>query len=250
MPDVLAEAFATPGLLWIAVATLVAGAVYGFAGFGAALVFMPVATVFLSPQVAIAALGLIAITSILTLVPPAWRRAEKRTTLGMIGVALLTLPLGVAVLRVADPALLRWGVTGLASLSLAALLLGWRRTGPDTIAARTAIAGASGFFGGSVGLNGPILVLFQLSGRMPIEVSRANAIVFLSTTGLAVLPFLAMQGLLDRRTVALGLLLCIPYGLGALLGQALFRPEQERLYRSVAYAIIGAAIVIGLPIWA
>ncbi|MEM9250350.1 MAG: sulfite exporter TauE/SafE family protein [Pseudomonadota bacterium] len=249
MPEALAEALATPGFLWIVAATFVAGAVYGFAGFGAALVFMPVATVFLAPAAAIATLGLIAIASILTLVPPAWRQADKRATLGMIGTALVTMPLGVAVLRVADPTLLRWGVTGLASVCLGALLLGWRRTGPDTVAARAAIAGASGFFGGSVGLNGPILVLFHLSGRMPVAVSRANTIVFLSMTGLAVLPFLALQGLLDGAAIALGLLLCLPYALGGLFGQALFRPGQEQLYRNVAYTIIGAAILIGLPVW-
>ena len=49
--------------------------------------------------------------------------------------------------------------------------------------------------------------------------------------------------------MALGLLLLVPYGLGTRIGQAMFRPSAEGLYRWTAYAIIGAAILLGLPIW-
>ncbi|MEM1431210.1 MAG: sulfite exporter TauE/SafE family protein [Pseudomonadota bacterium] len=249
MPEALAAALDTPGLPWIALVALVAGTVYGFAGFGAALIFMPVATVFLSPTLAIAALALIAISSLVTVVPPAWRRANKAAAVSMIGVALLTIPLGVAVLRVTDPLVLRWCVVAIAAVTLAALVLGWRRQGPDTAPARLAVAGAAGFFGGAVGLNGPLLVLFHLSGRTTAEEARSNTIVFLSITGLAVLPVMAVQGLIDGRAIALGLLLSVPYGAGALAGQALFRPGRETLYRQVAYGIIGVSIVTGMPIW-
>jgi len=39
MPDALASALAEPGLLWVCGASLLAGLVYGFAGFGSALIF-------------------------------------------------------------------------------------------------------------------------------------------------------------------------------------------------------------------
>ncbi|MEM6740916.1 MAG: sulfite exporter TauE/SafE family protein [Pseudomonadota bacterium] len=249
MPEALAAALATPGLVWIIATTVAAGAVYGFAGFGAALIFMPVATAFVPAQLAISSMALIALSSMVTVVPGAWRKADKGVVLTMVGVALCTIPLGVAVLRVADPDMLRWAVIALAAATLAALLSGWRRTGEDTVPARLAVAGASGFCGGAVGLNGPILVLFQLSGRMRVETMRANTIVFLSVTGLAVLPAMMLLGLFDAAALALGLLLAVPYGAGTLLGRALFDPARERLYRSVAYAVIGAAIVLGLPLW-
>jgi hypothetical protein len=40
-----------------------------------------------------------------------------------------------------------------------------------------------------------------------------------------------------------------PYGLGALLGRRLFDPARADLYRRVAYGIIAAAGLIGLPLW-
>jgi len=249
MPETLAGALAVPSLVWIALSAFAAGITYGFAGFGAALVYMPLATVFLPPTLAIATLALIAVSSLVTLVPRAWRRVDKVAVVSMIGVAFLTIPVGVAVLRVVDPLALRWIVVGIAAATLAALLFGWRRTGPDSTQARLTVAGAAGFFGGAVGLNGPLLVLFHLSGSGTAEETRANTIVFLSVTGFAVLPVLALHGLVDASVIALGLLLSVPYGLGSLIGQALFRPGQEVLYRQVAYAIIAVSIVLGVPIW-
>ena len=49
MPEALAAALATPGLPWLAAAVFVAGMVRGFAGFGTAMVYLPVAGQILSP---------------------------------------------------------------------------------------------------------------------------------------------------------------------------------------------------------
>ena len=49
--------------------TFVCGVIYGFAGFGAALVYLPIATMFLPPAMAIAAFSVSALSSLFTLVP-------------------------------------------------------------------------------------------------------------------------------------------------------------------------------------
>jgi hypothetical protein len=55
--------------------------------------------------------------------------------------------------------------------------------------------------------------------------------------------------MLTLEAIALGVLLLVPYGLGAKLGQAIFIPRLEVFYRVTAYVIIALAIVMGLPIW-
>jgi hypothetical protein len=45
------------------------------------------------------------------------------------------------------------------------------------------------------------------------------------------------------------LILSLPYFLTSLMGQALFDPRHETLYRGAAYGVIGLALVTGLPIW-
>lgn len=54
MPEALAGVLATPGLVWLILTISVAGIVRGFTGFGTALVFVPVAGMFLPPQVVVA----------------------------------------------------------------------------------------------------------------------------------------------------------------------------------------------------
>ncbi|TMM54263.1 sulfite exporter TauE/SafE family protein [Sulfitobacter sabulilitoris] len=249
MPDIAAQTLALPGLVWVVAITLVAGIVYGFAGFGAALVFMPVASVFVPVEVAVAAFSVSALASLVTVVPRAWAQADRPATLWMIGCATLTAPLGIWVLRTTDVATLRWGLLIVVAVTLLALMTGWRYSTRPGRMTRAGVGLGTGFLGGATGLLGPIVILFQLSGGDTVARSRANTLVFLTVTSLLLLPFMALQGILSPEAVALGLVLLVPYGLGARIGQGLFDPARETLYRNCAYCIIAAAIVLGLPLW-
>ena len=253
MPEALASALAQvlvlPGLIWVVAITIVAGVVYGFAGFGAALVFMPVATVFLPIEMAVAAFAVTALASLVTVVPRAWHQADRRSVSLMVVLASLSLPVGLYILRTNDMTVMRWAVLGVTSITLIALIAGWRYAARPGLRARASVALATGLVGGATGLVGPIMVLFQLGGQDSIARSRANTLVFLTITGLLTVPMMALQGMLSPAAVALGLVLIIPYGLAARAGQALFDPSRQHLYRVIAYGIIGAAIILGLPVY-
>jgi len=206
----------TPELIVLLLTCLVAGLVYGFAGFGAALIYMPVAVALIDPVLAIAAFAIASIGSIIAVVPQAWAQADKRASLTMLGAAVVFLPLGIWVLRQTDPTALRWVVS--------AIVLG-------TL------------------LNGPILVLFQLGGQDEAARSRANTIIVLSLSSFALLPLMALQGLVTVETLRLGALFLPVYMLGAYLGRRLFIPARAGLYRGVAYTIVALAALTGLPIW-
>ncbi|WP_372835734.1 sulfite exporter TauE/SafE family protein [Puniceibacterium confluentis] len=249
MPDLLAQTLALPGLWALVTTVFVAGAVYGFAGFGAALIFMPVASTLVPFEVAVAAFAISAVSSLVTVLPRAWGQVDRRGVAVMIVCATLSASLGLWVLRVSDLIVLRWTVIAVTASTLLALCAGWRYATPPTVAARSAIGFATGFVGGATGLLGPVMVLFQLAGRDSVATSRATALVFLTLTSLLLVPLMAMQGLLTLPAVVLGLILLLPYGAGARLGAVLFRPGLERFYRSVAYFIILVAIILGLPVW-
>ena len=72
-----------------------AGIVYGFAGFGAALVFMPLATTVVDPAVAIAAFSVSALASLVTIVLQAWPNVDIKETVTLIGAAFVTTLNGV-----------------------------------------------------------------------------------------------------------------------------------------------------------
>ena len=248
MPEALAAALALP-LLPVLIATFLAGLVYGFAGFGAALVFLPVAAAVIDPVLAIAAFSLSAMSSLVTLVPRAWGECDKPATLLMIGAATLTLPLGIWLLKILDPETVRIAVAVFAALTLAALVSGLRFTVRPGPMPSVAVAGAAGVMVGATGLLGPIVILFNLATGDRAGRVRANTLIFLTLSSLIVLPQMAVQGMLEARALWLGLLMFPVYGAGGLMGRALFRPERERSYRVAAYSIIGLAIVTGLPIF-
>ncbi|WP_245831669.1 sulfite exporter TauE/SafE family protein [Salibaculum halophilum] len=228
---------------------LIAGLVYGFTGFGAALIFMPVALLVVDPVVAVAGFALAGLGAMATVVPQAWPQADKRAALTMLAAAVALEPVGVWVLRTTDPTALRWAVSAVVLGTLAALLSGWRYRQSPGLPAWLGVGAGVGFLGGSVGLNGPVLVLFQLGGPDAAARTRANAIVVLSLSTLALLPIMALQGVITRETVLLGLVLLPIYALGAYLGRRLFNPGRAGLYRGTAYLLIGAAGIMGLPIW-
>ncbi|SNR27074.1 sulfite exporter TauE/SafE family protein [Puniceibacterium sediminis] len=249
MPDLLAQTLAMPGL-WALIGTVfIAGVVYGFAGFGAALIFMPLASSVMSMEVAVAAFAVSALSSFVTVVPRAWGQVNRRGVAVMVVCATLSASLGLWILRVTDLTVLRWGVIGVTSATLLALVAGWRYATTPTLATRSAIGFATGFVGGATGLLGPVMVLFQLAGRDSVTTSRATSLVFLTVTSLLLLPLMAIQGLLTPPAVVLGLILLLPYGTGARLGARLFHPGLEKFYRTVAYGIIFLAILLGLPLW-
>ena len=249
LPGLISEALTLPGVHWVILTSLIAGVVYGFAGFGSALIFMPVATRVLPPEVAVGAFSLSAVASFVTVVPGAWRVADRPSVLRMIVAGVVATPVGVLLLRTAETDVIRVAISVLVLGTLGALITGWRlRTAPGPWP-QVAIGAFSGVTGGATGLNGPLVILFNMSGGLRAEQVRGNTAVFLTITSLTFLPQLWAQGLMSVSTIVLGILLLPVYGLGTLIGKRLFQPGLEVLYRWVAYGIIAAAGLIGLPIW-
>jgi uncharacterized membrane protein YfcA len=247
--ETLALALAQPGLGFVCAVSLLAGLVYGFAGFGSALIFMPLATLVLPPPVAIAAFSLSALASVATVLPGAWRVADRRSTVAMIAACLVFTPLGIAALRVAPADAIRAAIAVVTLGTLAALVSGWRMRVGGGIGARLAVGALAGLTGGSTGLNGPPVILLNLgTAGQPVEVTRGNLAVFLTLTSLSFPPQFWLQGILPPEAVWLGVLLLAPYAAGTWTGARLFRPERAVFYRRFAYVMIGAAGLAALPI--
>ncbi|MBN2905919.1 MAG: TSUP family transporter [Rhodobacteraceae bacterium] len=249
MPDALGAALAVPGLIWLAVAFLAGGLVRGFTGFGTALIVMPLATRALPASEAVVIVTLAGMLTWGAIVPRAFALAD-RAQVGLLAMgALLAAPLGVALLAVLDPVPLRWTVAIAASVTLAALVSGWRyggRVGPLGLGG---IGAASGALGGLTGLTGPPVVLFYLAGTGQAVQVRANTILFLAVLDIGILANLLLRDMVTGRALALAAMMALPYLAALLIGQRLFHPGNERFYRAAAYAIIAAAILSGLPLF-
>ncbi len=250
MPDAALAALALPGFWWLAGTLAVAGVVRGFTGFGSALIFVPVAGIFLPPVHVIAIIALVEVASIAALVPRAWNHADRSQVGLLVLAALPTVPLGLMVMEALDAIAVRWIVAIFAGGTLIALISGWHFRRRITFPMVLAIGAAAGFLGGMTGLTGPVVVLFYLAGGRAAQTVRANTILFLGALDLVIAANLLLRGFTDISILFLGAVMAVPYFLSMIAGQAMFHPAYERLYRRAAMAVIALAVLTGLPIWA
>lgn len=248
MPEVLSQALATPGLGWMLLTISAAGLVRGFTGFGTGMIFMPVGAQFLPVPDLLLMMVVINMISSVAVVPGAFRAADRGEAFVMAGAAAVTVPLGLWILTQLDVLTVRWFVTLVVSATLAAVITGWRWHGTLGLGGRIAIGGAAGTLGGVSGLTGPVAIIFYLANARSALSVRANTILFLSTTDVAVLASLLLSGVSDLSVVWVAALLLLPYLVTTLIGKSVFDPAHERIYRTATYGVIGLAVISGLPI--
>lgn len=245
----LGAVITAPELIWLISAVLVAGLVRGFAGFGSAMIIMPVASSVLPPVEAVIFLIFTEIVGPLPNARAAWRDGAPRDVGLLVAGAMLALPFGIWALSSMDQTLFGWTV----SISVIVLLVmtasGMRLrtalTAPITLAA----GAVGGFMTGFAGLPGPPVIMLYLASRLPVAVIRANFLLYLLALDVLLALLLWIYGLMVWPVGLLGLLVGLP-NLGAnIIGARLFDPSAERFFRTVAYIVIAASAIIGLPIW-
>ena len=253
MPDAfgpaLDAALAVPGLGWLALTVFVAGAVRGFSGFGTALVFMPVAALFVPPVWALVTLALMDVFGPLPNLPRAFRTADRPDLARLLVTTLVGLPLGLMVLTAVSADVFRIAVSVLTFAMLAILIGGLRypgRLGPGLV---MGTGGLAGFLGGAAGLPGPPVILLYMASPNPAPVVRASIMAYLFLFDMLLLIFLALRGEMTGAPVALGLMMALPNLAGNLVGALIFRPGLEKAYRATAYTIIAGSALMGLPVW-
>lgn len=249
MPDILVAAFATEGLIWLVAAVLVAGIVRGFAGFGSAMIIMPVASSVLTPVEAVVFMLTAELIGPLPNAPAAWRDGTPKDVGRLIFGAALALPLGVFALSTMDETQFGW-VVSFAVIGLLMLTVsGWRLKGELTKRLTVMTGAVGGFMTGFVGLSGPPVIMLYMASKLPIAVIRANFLLYLLALDVMMLPLLWGVGLMSWSIVFLGLLVGIPNLIANMLGARLFDPSAERIFRTVAYLVIAASAILGLPLW-
>lgn len=235
--------------LWLVfLGATLAGLIRGFSGFGTAMIFVPLAAQALPPVFVLAALIVMDVIGPLPAIPAALRQGDLRELVQLGAGALVGLPVGIAILSDLSPEVFRYAASLLTLGLLVALMGGLRyhgRLGPPLIAATGAL---SGVLAGAAGLAGPPAIMLYMARARPVAVIRANLFLFLLGVDVLMLALFAVTGLLTAQPVMIGVLLIAPYILALRIGAALFDPTREILYRRVAYGVIAASALSGLPL--
>ncbi|HYD08305.1 MAG TPA: sulfite exporter TauE/SafE family protein, partial [Reyranella sp.] len=145
---------------WIvAVLSLIAGTVRGFAGFGAGMIMIPFVSALYGPK--IGASSILIADGILTIpyILKSLRICEPRTVAPVALGAVLMIPVGAYLLTTVDPIPIRWAMVPLIAGLLAITLSGWRYHGIPKVGVSLATGGFSGFLSGLIQLSGPPVIV-------------------------------------------------------------------------------------------
>lgn len=240
---------ATGALLGVAAAALIGGLSRGFSGFGAALVFVPLASAAVGPRAAVPVLALLECVSCLAFLPGAWRHAARREVGVMSLGAIFAVPLGALILAHSDPVALRWAMTGLVLAALVVLGSGWRYRGAGSAPLTVGVGAVGGVMSGTAMLGGVAPAVWWLGrGGAALNV-RANMNLYFAILTAAVTAAFAWRGLIGAGSAWLALAAGPAYAAGLWGGAALFGMASETTFRRTAYVLILAAAVLGMPLW-
>ncbi len=240
----------TPWLIWglfeittanFGYATLLimaAGMMRGFSGFGAGMTMSPALALIWGPAQGVAIGTFLNTVATLQLLPGALKHAQWREILPICAAAMLVAPLGVYVLLIVDPDIMRRAIAIVVLFGAVLLLVGVRYRGQGSLGTRFGVGAASGLLSGSVGAGGPPVVIYLMGGSATAEQVRANMILIPNLIRLSVLATFVYTGVMLGEPLWRGILMYIPFALGTLVGAALFSRAHERLYRLVAIAFL------------
>jgi len=244
LPDMSLQLFAL-----LAATALVAGLARGFSGFGAALIFVPLASRFLGPQAAAPLLLLTDGIVALPLMWSSWDKARKPEVALMAVGGFVGVPLGTVALALGDPTLLRWIITVLVALMLVLLVSGWRYSGKPHASMTVGVGVTSGIFSGLAQLAGPPVVAYWLGGNHDHREMRSSTILYFAfSTVMAFVSYL-LGKLLTLDILKLALLLVPFFGGGLYAGSKVFHLASPETFRRICLGLIGLSLALSLPFW-
>ena len=233
MPELLL----VPVVICLATAVL-AGVVRGFAGFGSAMILTPVFSAFYGPTVGVPVCLLIEFCISLPLLRRAWPLVDWRQIALLLVAAAVGVPIGVWLLAWADPAPMRWAISGIVLGAVLLLASGWRYAGKPVLAGTLSAGVASGFLNGLAGMAGPPVAFYYLAGAGAAAAIRASFIVYFAAVDLVALAGLTVRGLMTLQALLLAAIFVLPYIGGGLVGERLFKLASESFFRRLALVIL------------
>lgn len=228
---------------------LVAGLARGFSGFGAALIFVPLASAIVGPRLAVPVLLVIDAVAAAGMIPNGWRLADRREVAIMSVGALAGVPLGTLALANMDAQTLRWAIILVVVALLVLLMSGWRYHGRTSAPLTVAVGAIAGVFSGAAQTGGPPVVAYWLGGAAGHQKVRANIVLYFAVATVFSIASYLWNGLIGADVLWLSLLTGPVFGLGLYAGSRIFGLADEDVFRRICFALIAAAVVLGLPLW-
>jgi uncharacterized membrane protein YfcA len=239
-------AWLPPDLLAAIAIVFGAGLLRGFSGFGSAMIMSASLSAVFGPAVAIPMIIALETVIGLQLLPGARTQVHWRTVACLSLPAVLALPIGALALTSLDAEVTRYLISGLILAFIGLLAIGFRNPNPPRPLGSALVGGIGGVTTGALGIGGPPVVLYFLTGPDAAARIRANLIHYFLFLDFAAIAVFAVKGLYGEAVLIKTVILLPAFALGTFVGQRFFKGTSDRLYRQVAMAIVAATAVVSL----
>ncbi len=240
---------ADPAVLAMLAVVFIAGTTRGFAGFGAGMIYVPVAATVLGPEVAAATVLLYDIPASVPLTIRLLPKANVREVIPLALGGMAATPLGYVALTRLDPEIVRWAISLGVLAAVAAIAAGLRVRRDAGDATAVGVGLVSGFMNGLAQIGGPPVILYWLSRATEPARVRASALLYFQFGTAVTLATYLLGGLITREVLLLTVLMVPVFAVAMATGNRLFAFASPDTYRRIAYALIVLAGLAGLPVW-
>ena len=191
-------------------------------------------------------LALLDIPSAIKLGPSIYRHTRWKVIFTLFLLALPLIPVGVWVLSISEPELMRRLISLFVLVFALLNATGWQIRNRPNIATKLFVGGLSGFLTGVATLGGPPIILFFLSLPYPKEVFRSSTLTFLILSSFFALIFYYGNNLITLRHFYLFILATPIFLISVWIGTSIFKRVSERRFRHIAIIIIMLIALIGI----
>ena len=235
-------------LLFLGFAIMLAGLSKGFSAFGAALIFIPLASAAVGPVSAAAIFVVIDCVAALPLVYMNRAHIDRRV-IGKVAVgAFVGLPIGIALLIHTDQRLIRSAISIFCVANLFLLMFGLRFSKVPGMAMVYSTGVLSGMLHGIAQMSGPPVLLLWFAMRYTKEKIRASALLYFFLLTLTTFFIFLSSSVVNWDTIMYSMILIPVYAAGLIVGSLVFEMSSERFFRGISFALIACAAIVSLPL--
>jgi len=239
---------ALPAFSILALVAFAGGVMRGFSGFGSGLLMAPVYAFVMTPTDVVVIILLLNLITTLPLLREMRRDVRWPMVWRIFLPSLLGVPVGLAMLHLIDPEIMRKTVAAIVGVLAAFMLTGWVYKGRRGLVQDSLAGWTSGYMTAIGGIGGPPLVLYLLSDRnLPQAAFRAFCLMFFLFAQIFTLVPLSFTGAITAGQLSLCAALLPLYLVANLLGAALHRrtgPQHQARVRRICLLFLLAVGIV------
>lgn len=235
---------------WILLSAIVflAGIVRGCIGFGFSALVVVSATLFLQPILVVPMLAFLEIAASLQMIRTSWRDTAFKILLPLLLATAIATPLGVMLLVVLDPNVVKLMIsTAVLFLSLM-LFRGWKYKGSRGLGVLTCLGLGSGICNGTAAIGGLPVAVFLTASNINIKTLRATLVIFFLASDIILLMSSASHGIFSLTLLKQSAIVSLPMFVGIWLGSKLFHRLSENALRRFVINLLMALSITGIAL--